>query len=76
VGKVFSSSELRRLGDFCKAHDLLLLSDEIYHDLILEPKRTPHVPISALEDPELLRCVTWAYISCAHTIKGTLGEEN
>lgn len=66
MGKVFSSSELRRLGDFCKAHDLLLLSDEIYHDLILEPKRTPHVPISALQDPELLRSVTQAYIMRPH----------
>ena len=47
--------ELRQLGDFCKRHNLLLLSDEIYHDLILDPVRTPHVPIAALDDPELMK---------------------
>ena len=55
VGKVFTKAELQQLGDFCKKHDLLLLSDEIYHDLILDEDKTPHVPIAALEDPELLK---------------------
>lgn len=50
-----STQELRQLGDFCKRHDLILLSDEIYHDLILDPILTPHVPIAALEDPELMK---------------------
>ena len=50
-----STQELRQLGDFCKRHNLLLLSDEIYHDLILDPVLTPHVPIAALEDPELMK---------------------
>lgn len=50
-----SSQELRQLGYFCKRHDLILLSDEIYHDLILDPALTPHVPIAALEDPELMK---------------------
>ncbi len=55
VGKVFTKAELQALGAFCKRHDLILLSDEIYHDLILDEARTPHVPIAALGDPELLR---------------------
>jgi hypothetical protein len=55
VGKVFTKAELRALGDFCKRHDLLLLSDEIYHDLILDETKTPHVPIAALGDAELMK---------------------
>lgn len=55
VGKVFTRAELQQLGDFCKKHDLILLSDEIYHDLILDDAKTPHVPIAALDDAELLK---------------------
>lgn len=55
MGKVFTRAELQQLGAFCKKHDLILLSDEIYHDLILDEARTPHVPIAALGDAELLK---------------------
>lgn len=55
VGKVFTLEEIRQLGEFCKKHDLILLSDEIYHDLILDVKKTPHVPIAALNDAEVMK---------------------
>ena len=55
VGKVFTRAELQQLGAFCKKHELILLSDEIYHDLILDEAETPHVPIAALGDAELLK---------------------
>lgn len=35
VGRVWSKKELKRLGDICLEHDLLIISDEIHHDLIL-----------------------------------------
>lgn len=35
VGRVWSEKELKRLGDICLEHDLLIISDEIHHDLIL-----------------------------------------
>jgi cystathionine beta-lyase len=53
VGKVFSPEELRRLGDFCKRHDLVLCSDEIHCDLVLSEERR-HTPLAALQDPALL----------------------
>ena len=43
TGHVFSASELRKLGDFCEAHELLLCSDEIHADLLLEPGAS-HTP--------------------------------
>jgi cystathionine beta-lyase len=33
-GRVWSAGELRAIADFCKRHDLLLVSDEIHHDLV------------------------------------------
>lgn len=33
-GRVWSVAELRALADFCVEHDLLLVSDEIHHDLV------------------------------------------
>lgn len=34
-GRVWSPEELRQVADFCTAHDLILVSDEIHHDLVL-----------------------------------------
>lgn len=38
TGRVYSEKELRELSDFVLEHDLYLLSDEIYEDLIFEGK--------------------------------------
>lgn len=37
VGRVFSQDELGQLAEFCLRHDLVLCTDEIHSDLILEP---------------------------------------
>ncbi|SPB47825.1 unnamed protein product [Aspergillus niger] len=37
VGKVFTETELQRIGDFCLKHDLLILSDEVYDHLYYVP---------------------------------------
>jgi cystathionine beta-lyase len=34
-GRVWTPAELRAVADFCKRHDLILVSDEIHHDLIM-----------------------------------------
>ena len=34
-GRVWTRQELREVADFCKAHGLLLVSDEIHHDLVM-----------------------------------------
>ena len=33
-GRVWTTDELRGVADFCKRHDLVLVSDEIHHDLV------------------------------------------
>ncbi|MEC9432589.1 MAG: MalY/PatB family protein [Pseudomonadota bacterium] len=34
-GMVWSVEEIRALAQFCEAHDLILVSDEVHHDLVL-----------------------------------------
>ena len=47
-GRVWSKDELRAVGDFARRHDLLLISDEVHHDLVY-PGQT-HTPMP-LADP-------------------------
>jgi cystathionine beta-lyase len=42
-GRVWSQAELQAVADFAKRHDLILLSDEIHHDLVY-PGHT-HIPM-------------------------------
>jgi cystathionine beta-lyase len=51
AGRVWSRDELRELADFCVAHDLLLVADEIHHDLVLPGNRHIPMPVAA---PEIL----------------------
>jgi cysteine-S-conjugate beta-lyase len=38
-GRVWTPSELRGVADFCVRHDLILISDEIHHDLVMPGQR-------------------------------------
>ncbi|MDK3020248.1 MalY/PatB family protein [Pseudodonghicola flavimaris] len=48
-GRVWTRAELQGVIDFCKRHDLLLVSDEIHHDLIYPGQK--HIPM-AMVDPD------------------------
>ena len=50
-GRVWSREEIRALSDFARAHDLLLVADEIHHDLVLPGHRHLPTPLAA---PEIL----------------------
>ncbi len=52
AGRIWTQAELTELADFCVRHDLLLVSDEIHHDLIL-PGHTyipTHVAVPQITD--------------------------
>jgi cysteine-S-conjugate beta-lyase len=53
LGRCFTRQEIVQLGDFCQAHHILLVSDEIHGDLVLDEEKTPF--FSALHLPEELR---------------------
>lgn len=48
-GRVWSQDELRALADFCIERDLILVSDEIHHDLVFEGA-THHVMAKVAPD--------------------------
>jgi len=52
LGRVFDPAEITRLAEFCEAHDLVLVSDEIHCDLVFDEASTPH--FSALNLPPAL----------------------
>ncbi|MCP5037112.1 MAG: pyridoxal phosphate-dependent aminotransferase [Rhodobacteraceae bacterium] len=49
-GRVWSREELQGVADFARRHDLILVSDEIHHDLVM-PHHT-HIPMTAIEGIE------------------------
>jgi cystathionine beta-lyase len=65
LGRVFSRAEVLRLAEFCEAHDLVLVSDEIHCDLIFDETATPHV--SALKLPERFASRTITLLSPSKT---------
>lgn len=48
-GRVWTVEELRATVDFCKRHDLILVSDEIHHDLVM-PGHQHHVMANVAPD--------------------------
>jgi cystathionine beta-lyase len=56
-GTIFTRPELERLADFAQRHDLVICSDEIHADILLEPGK-PHVPIASLAPGVSRRSVT------------------
>jgi len=56
LGRVFTREEVIQLAQFCKKHQLVLVSDEIHCDLILDETLTPHTCAAGLpEDLQELR---------------------
>lgn len=47
VGRVFTKEELQQLAEFCERHDLVLCTDEIHCDLVLD-ENIKHVPTNLL----------------------------
>ncbi len=50
-GRVWTREELQGVAAFCRRHDLVLVSDEIHHDLVYSgSKHTPMAHIDGIED--------------------------
>lgn len=57
-GRVWSVEELRQVADFCQRHDLVLVSDEIHHDLVFSGARHTVMPNAAPEIADRLVMMT------------------
>src|SRR5699024_2878986 len=49
TGNVWSEEELRAMGEICLRHNILVISDEIHEDLIMNPDRR-HIPFASLSE--------------------------
>jgi cystathionine beta-lyase len=68
-GTIFKRDELERIAAFAAQHDLLICSDEIHCDLLLERGR-PHVPVASLAPEVSRRTVTLMAPSKTFNIAG------
>ena len=68
-GTIFSRDELARIAAFAGQHDLLICSDEIHCDLLLDEGK-PHVPIASLSPEVSRRTVTLMAPSKTFNIAG------
>ena len=69
LARVWRRDELQRLGELCVRHNLVLCSDEIHCDLILDPA-LPHVPSAALSPEIAARTVTLMAPSKTYNVPG------
>jgi aminotransferase/cystathionine beta-lyase len=68
VGRVWTEMELRRLGDICLRHDVLVLSDEIHFDMVLPGHR--HIVYATLGEEYAQRSVTFSAPSKTFNLAG------
>lgn len=68
-GVVYSKSELENLHSICERHDLLICSDEIHCDLVLDEDKK-HIPIATLNDDAQQRTITLMAASKTYNIAG------
>ena len=69
LARVWRRDELTQLAAFCLKHDLVLCSDEIHCDLILDPA-LPHVPTATLGGDIARRTITLMAPSKTYNIPG------
>jgi cystathionine beta-lyase len=68
VGRAFSRAELEQVAQFCLRHGLVLVSDEIHCDLVLDD--VAHVPAASLSPEIAARSVTLMAPSKTYNIPG------
>jgi len=69
-GRVWSREELRALAEFCKIHDLILISDEIHHDLVYPGQK--HAILSLAAPDHVDRIVVCAAPTKTFNIAGAM----
>jgi cystathionine beta-lyase len=69
VGRAFGREELMDLIAVCERHDIIVCSDEIHCDLILDPARR-HIPTAAISPAGHERCITLMAPSKTFNIPG------
>ena len=69
VGRVFTREELVRLTEICEKRDVVICSDEIHCDLVLDADKK-HIPVATLGEDIARRTVTLMAPSKTYNIPG------
>ncbi len=69
AGTVYSSKELNKIHEICQRHDLLVCSDEIHCDLVLDEDKK-HIPFATLNDDAKSRTITLMAASKTFNVAG------
>jgi cystathionine beta-lyase len=69
VGRMYSREELLAVAEFCEKHDLVLCSDEIHCQLILD-KTKQHIPVASLDKAIAERSITLMAPSKTYNLPG------
>lgn len=69
VARAWRREELVRLAEFCLRHDIVLQSDEIHCDLVLEPS-LKHIPTASLGPEIAARTITFMAPSKTYNLPG------
>lgn len=68
-GRVWTREELQGVADFAKRHDLVLVSDEIHHDLVFPGNS--HIPMTLVDDSIMDRLVMMTATTKTFNIAGS-----
>jgi cystathionine beta-lyase len=72
-GRVWTREELQGVADFAKRHDLILVSDEIHHDLVFAgAKHTPMADIDGIQDRLIMMTATTKTFNIAGSHSGNV----
>ena len=69
AGTVYTKDELVQIHAICEKHDLLICSDEIHCDLVLDEEKK-HIPIASLNDDAASRTMTLMAASKTFNVAG------
>jgi cystathionine beta-lyase len=69
VGRVFSREELATLAAICAKHDIIICSDEIHCELLLDEDKS-HIPTAALSQAVAKRTITLMAPSKTYNLAG------
>jgi cystathionine beta-lyase len=68
-GRLWTRDELERLAGICARHDIVIVSDEIHNQLLLDDDR-PHVPTATLAPEVAARTITLMAPSKTYNLAG------
>ena len=69
TGNVWSADELSTMGEICRRHGILVVSDEVHQDFILNPEKR-HTPFASLGEAFALNSITCCAASKTFNLAG------